>query len=83
VETSNTTADFNVLAQLANNYQGKFLYPSQTSELAALLKKDEHLKNLVRSELNSDPLINWRWIFGLLLALLGAEWFLRKRNGGY
>jgi hypothetical protein len=83
VETANTTADFNTLSQLANNYQGKFLYPSQTKDLATLLKKDEHMKNLVRSELNSDPLINWRWIFGVLITLLALEWFLRKRNGGY
>jgi hypothetical protein len=33
--------------------------------------------------LDNEPLINWKWLFGLLIALLSIEWFVRKRNGGY
>jgi DNA polymerase IIIc chi subunit len=83
VETANTVADFGMLGQLAKNTEGAFLYPSQTKDLAAMLKEKAKMKNLIRSELNSEPLINWKWIFGLLIALLAGEWFLRKYNGGY
>jgi hypothetical protein len=83
VETANTVADFSTLGQLARNYDGAFLYASQTKDLAAMLQSSGGFKSLLRSELNSEPLINWKWIFGVLTGLLVIEWFIRKRNGGY
>jgi hypothetical protein len=41
------------------------------------------MKNLIRTEVQTDPLINWKWLFGLFMVLLGVEWFIRKRSGQY
>jgi hypothetical protein len=83
IETINTTADFNTMYQLANNYSGKFLYHNQVSELNNLIKNNTNIKSVIKTQLDNEPLINWKWLFGLLLALLSIEWFVRKRNGGY
>jgi hypothetical protein len=83
IETINTTADFNVLYQLANNYAGKFLYHNQVGELNNLIKNNSNVKSVIKTQLDNEPLINWKWLFGLLIALLSIEWFVRKRNGGY
>jgi hypothetical protein len=83
VEMANTTADFNTLAQVANNYNGKFLYANQVGELENLILKNENIKNEIQTALNTEPLINWRWLFGLIIALLSIEWFVRKRSGSY
>jgi hypothetical protein len=39
--------------------------------------------NVIFQEKDIDDLINIKFIFFLLLALLSIEWFLRKKNGGY
>ncbi len=83
IENSNTTADFNTLYQLANNNNGKFLYHYQTNSLADLIKQNKNIKNILKQDINTEPLINWKWLFGILMGLLGLEWFLRKRSGGY
>jgi hypothetical protein len=83
IENSNTVADFNLMQQLSNKYGGKFLYPSQVAELANLIPKDKNVNSVIKSELENEPLINWKWLFGVLLALLATEWFVRKRSGGY
>lgn len=83
IETINTIADFNVLYQLANNNAGKFLYHNQVGELNNLIKNNSNVKNVIKTQLDNEPLINWKWLFGLMIALLSIEWFVRKRNGGY
>jgi hypothetical protein len=83
IETINTTADFNVMHQLADQYGGRFLYHNQVGELSNLINNNSNVKNVIKTSLDNEPLINWKWLFGLLIALLAAEWFVRKRNGGY
>jgi hypothetical protein len=38
---------------------------------------------LLRANIQNDPLINWKWLFGLFIAFLALEWFVRKRTGNY
>ncbi len=83
IENSNTVADFNLMQQLAKQNNGKFLYHNQVAELANLIPKDANIKNTIKTQIENEPLINWKWLFGILIALLATEWFVRKRNGGY
>jgi len=39
--------------------------------------------SVIHSEEKFDNLLNLKWVFFLLLALISAEWFLRKYHGGY
>lgn len=83
IEEVNTTADFGTLNQLAKNYQGEFVFANAIASLKEKIQKNERMKSLIRTESHTEPLIDWKWLFGLLLLLLAAEWYLRKTNGAY
>lgn len=83
IEEVNTTADFGMLNQLAKNYNGEFVFPGNIASLKEKIKNNNHIKNIIRTESHTEPLINWKWLFALLIILLGTEWYLRKTNGAY
>jgi len=43
--------------------------------------KNENIKTISYEDRKYDELINMKWLCGLIMILLGTEWFLRKRNG--
>jgi hypothetical protein len=49
--------------------------------LAQALEK-ANFKPVISSEEDLKELINLKWLFFALLALLGAEWAIRKYQGG-
>ncbi|MEZ5047630.1 MAG: hypothetical protein R2831_11640 [Chitinophagaceae bacterium] len=83
IETNITTADFGMLNQLSKNYDGKFIFPQQIQSLADSIRANKNLKSILRSHVEIKPLIDLKWLFGLLLLLLASEWFIRKRSGHY
>lgn len=82
-EFSNTIANHELLYNLAKKNGGEMLYPSQIEKLADLLQKRDDIKLVKYTQKRFNDLINLYWIFFIIIALLSAEWFLRKRNGGY
>ena len=83
IEDVNTTADFGMLNQLAKNYGGEFVYPSEINSIKEKIKNNQAVKTILRTQVNTEPLINWKWLFGLLIFLLSIEWFIRKYTGNY
>jgi hypothetical protein len=69
IEEVNTTADFGILDQLAKNYGGEFVYPPQIASLKEKIKRNASIKTILRSTVNTYPLIDWKWLFALLIAL--------------
>jgi hypothetical protein len=51
--------------------------------LADALMNSEDIVSTSRSTKETLPLIEYKIIFFLLVLLLGAEWFTRKRMGSY
>lgn len=82
VELQNLTADFDLLRKLAQSSGGTFHTLAQWNEAQQTLVQAE-ARSVIRSEERYDSLINLKWIFFVLLLLIGAEWFLRKYFGGY
>ncbi len=82
-EFTETVADHQLLATLASLHQGKMFYPADMNALADEILKNERIKPVSYEHQQLQDLINMKWIFVLLLLLLSAEWFLRKREGGY
>lgn len=81
-ELQNLTADFGLLRKLASSTGGQFYTLSQTDKLQRDLTRKE-ATSVIHSEEKFDNLLNLKWVFFLLLALISAEWFLRKYHGGY
>jgi len=83
IETINTVADHHLLYNLAKAHDGEMFYPQQINKLTKVLNLREDIKSVSYSQKRFLEIINLKWIFFLIIALLTAEWFLRKRNGAY
>ncbi|HXC05861.1 MAG TPA: hypothetical protein VNZ86_13960 [Bacteroidia bacterium] len=83
LEAINTTADHQLLYNLARKHNGEMVYPSQMEELANKILTREDIRPIVYNPKKLLDLIELKWIFFILLLLLSAEWMMRKRNGGY
>lgn len=83
VETLNTTADHNLLHQLASKTNGKVIYPNDIDQIPEILKQREDIKPIRYFHTRYTELINIWWILGLILLLISTEWFVRKFSGGY
>jgi hypothetical protein len=83
VEQNNTVANHQLLFNLSDVTGGEVLSISGLSSLDEKLKKQENLVDVIYQEKDVDDLINMKVIFFFILLLLGIEWFVRKRNGGY
>ncbi|MBN8577005.1 MAG: VWA domain-containing protein [Cytophagales bacterium] len=82
VETQNLTADFSLLRTLAQQTGGRFYQTSQAAQLSTDLQQVK-TASLIHTEETFNQLINLKWVFFLLLALISVEWFMRKYLGGY
>jgi hypothetical protein len=80
-ENLNTVADHQLLYQLAHATSGKMFLPSQLDALEKELSDNEMIRPVTYTQKELNDLINLKWIFFLILGLLTAEWFLRKRAG--
>ncbi len=82
-EFTETVANHQLLASLSDLHQGKLFYPREMQKIADEIMANETIKPISYAHQRLEDLINLKWIFALLLLTLTAEWFLRKREGGY
>ena len=81
LEAQESKADHRLLAQLSRRSGGRLYYPAQLAKLAQDIEK-ANFKPVLTSEEDLKDLINLKWLFFALLALLAAEWTTRKYQGG-
>jgi hypothetical protein len=81
-ELQNLTADFNLLRRLSANTGGEFYPGSRANELTQKISTKE-AKSIIRTEEAYNSIINLKWVFFVLLILVGFEWFMRKFLGSY
>ncbi|QIP15561.1 VWA domain-containing protein [Spirosoma aureum] len=82
LEALNTTADHGMLRQLAQQTGGKFYGPAAVDDLVRNLTSRSRPARLTSTE-EINEIINWRWLFFVVLTLAAIEWGLRKFYGGY
>jgi hypothetical protein len=82
LEAQNLTADFDLLRTLSRETGGTFYQADQFSAMTNNLQQTK-AASLIHSEETFNQLINLKWVFFLLLALISTEWFLRKYLGSY
>ena len=81
LETRQSAANHHLLNTIAKQSGGKMLLPSQTGQLVNLIKNNDNIKTIVYEDKHYSDFIDVKWVFALILILLGSEWFLRKREG--
>ncbi len=81
LELRQSAANHQLLRNIAKESGGAVLKPTEINRLADLIKKNENIKTLVYEDKHYSDMIDVKWIFILILALLSAEWFFRKREG--
>jgi len=81
LEFLQTTANHQLLNEIAKQSQGQLFYPTQIAALEYAIRNSETIKPLRYTQEDIKSWINLKWIFFLILALLSLEWFIRKWNG--
>lgn len=83
VESMNTVANHVLLNNMASRHKGKMVYPAQLDKIVDLLAARDDLKTIAYTQKRYTDLVSFLPVLLLLLGLLSAEWFIRKRNGSY
>ncbi len=83
LESYETTADHRLLRLLSEQYGGQVVYPDSLSALPRILNAKADIQPVLYSTSKTRSIINLKWIFWVLIGLLGIEWFFRKFYGGY
>jgi hypothetical protein len=82
LEALNTTADFNMLRQLANQNKGKFYQVAEIEQL-----RDEFLNekpaDVIHTQEQFENLLTNYWLFLIFMLLASIEWTTRKLKGAY
>ncbi|MFT6689411.1 MAG: hypothetical protein ACJAX7_002445, partial [Saprospiraceae bacterium] len=81
VEQQFLNADVTKLMSIATNTNGKAYFISENQKLIDALLIDERFQQIQKSEQKVVPLIDWKYLLGLIVLTLSTEWFLRKYNG--
>jgi hypothetical protein len=83
LELSKTVANFGMLRKLSGKYDGQFYLKEDASKLIEDLKGKEDAITLSSTWNQYKDIIDEKWIFFVLLALLSVEWFFRRYTGFY
>jgi len=83
IESMNTVANHLLLNYIASRHKGKMVYPEQMDDIVKLLASRDDLKTIAYTQKRYTDLVSFLPVLLLLLGLLSAEWFIRKRNGSY
>jgi len=80
-EARQSTANHQLLYALAKSSGGAMVPSNKVASLVDLIRKNETIKTVEYEDKHYTDLIDVKWVFVLILALISTEWFLRKREG--
>jgi len=81
VEQQFLNANVTKLQRLATNTGGTAYLIDQAADLVTSLLENENYKPIQKTDQKVVPLIDWKYLLGLIVLALSAEWFIRKYNG--
>ncbi|MCM4152502.1 hypothetical protein DHD05_12940 [Arenibacter sp. N53] len=76
-----SSSDYQKLQRLANSSKGKLYFHGQVESLIKDLEADPNYVPTQKSKQIVVPLIDFKFLLGLIIAALSLEWFIRKYNG--
>ncbi len=80
-EYQQTIANHELLGSLSAQTNGKMYMPGVLSNIYNDIVNNEQIKTLSYEDRKYEELVNYKWLFALIIVLLSMEWFIRKRNG--
>ena len=80
-ESQFLNADIQGLNQLATQSLGKLFMLNDTDSLIDILVNDDAYRPVQKSNEKIVPLIDRKWLLGLVILFLTIEWFIRKYHG--
>lgn len=83
LESINTTADHQILNQIAVQSGGKMVSENEIARLTDTITNQISAKPVLREVVKTQSIINLKWLCLVIILLLSVEWFVRKFNGGY
>ena len=83
IEAQDLTANIERMRSLASQTGGKHYYITDIQSIIKDLKSDSRITSISREETRYDDLINLKWLFFSVLALIAIEWLIRKIFGIY
>lgn len=81
VEQQFLNADIEKLKTISEESNGMYVFAEQYDNLINNLLGDKRYATIQKSIKNIVPLIDWKYLLGLIALSLFAEWFIRKYNG--
>lgn len=82
-ELNDLKANHELLNEMASFNNGEMYTMNSLNKLKEKILGNKEIVNTLHTENTLEEIIHKKWIFFLLLLLLSAEWFIRKREGGY
>ncbi len=83
LEAIQTKANHKILHQIAEKTNGAVFYPNNLNKLKEFILNKEDIKPTLFESFKTRSIINLKWIFFFIVALLSIEWFARKYYGAY
>lgn len=83
LELYDLTARHFVLNELSSKSGGAMIMPSEIPSLSSTLLNSDSAKPVIYERSKIRSILDYKWIFALLAALLCIEWFLRRYFGSY
>lgn len=83
LETLSRQADHNLLYGLSESTGGKMYPGNEFGGMEEEIRSNINLKPVIYDSVRTTSLLQFKWIFFILLALVSIEWFIRKWLGGF
>ncbi len=83
LELYDLTARHGLLRALTEKYGGEVFVSGKSTGLADKILTNSKIKPVVYQSSDTESVMNFKWLFGLLMLLLSLEWFLRRYMGSY
>ncbi|MDF1695189.1 MAG: hypothetical protein P1U56_05130 [Saprospiraceae bacterium] len=83
LELYDLTARHDLLTAISEKYGGEVVQAGEGSSIVEKVLSNSKIKPVIYQSTETKSVINFKWLFALLMSLLSIEWFLRRYLGSY